>query len=400
MTTSRKEGQAGGGKLAEEKKSLGVYVHLPFCRRKCFYCDFVSFGEDNRPPGLDPARYGQALLEEAASRARELGEGYEVDTLYLGGGTPTSVGVELLAGWIGELTRLFLAKAGSGEVTVEANPESVDATMAEALAAAGVNRVSLGVQSLDDRCLAALGRIHDARQAAAAFDLLRRTVTDNLNVDLMFALPGQSLAAWEKDLKEVLAWRPAHLSFYSLQLEEGTPFYQRYRAGELDLPLPEEERSMYHRALELLDQAGYQHYEVSAAALPGFRSRHNLKYWSMEDYLGLGLAAHSFLGGVRVENTDCAGDYLAGRWIKEALEACPGERMGDYLFTTLRRREGFELQDATRRFGPSFQGRYAAALADLKAQGLLEGEGGQLALSLAGLDRFNDVMAYLLKQGR
>lgn len=373
-------------------------MHIPFCRQKCNYCDFVSFPAEPE----DPQRhrlYITALEQELDALADRFGDQYQVDTVYIGGGTPTVLGADQIDRVVRAIFRRFSPVGRDRlELTIEANPESIGELQCRRIRECGFNRVSLGVQSLNDEMLRGLGRIHDSRMARESFDRIRRTVTENINVDLMFGIPGQTPEIWRDTLEQVLDWRPAHLSFYSLQLEEGTPFYQRYRAGAMDLPSWDINREMYHAALDLLARRGYEHYEVSSAALPGFQCRHNLKYWTMEDYLGLGLAAHSYLDGVRYENTPEWDLYTAGSFLKSAEPWDLSDRMGDYLFTELRRIRGFRLADFSGRFGVDFQEEYGAAAEELMREGLLECSGGGLRLTERGLDQTNIVLGRLLNR--
>lgn len=380
--------------------SLGIYIHIPFCRQKCSYCDFVSFSVGAGAPDLQRS-YIEALKREVALQADLWAEKRQVDTIYIGGGTPTTLEPGLIGEVLEEIFRRFSVVGPDRlEMTIEANPESVDTLSCRRLKAMGFNRASLGVQSLNDQVLRSLGRIHDSRCAAESFYRIREIVTDNVNVDVMFGLPEQTTEIWTKTVEQLLLWQPSHVSFYSLQLEEGTLLYNLYRDRKLELPSWACNRAMYHTALELLKQADYEHYEVSSAALPGRRCRHNLKYWSMQEYLGLGLSAHSYLEGVRYENTPALDRYIAG---DDLLSADPGsraDRIGDYLFTELRRIEGFEFSDFVRYFGTDFRALYDAPAAALIREGLLLSDGVSLRLSPEGLDQTNIVLGRLLNDER
>lgn len=397
MMTQNKEKSIAPAE-ASLRRPLGIYVHIPFCRRKCRYCDFVSFPAG---PG-DPDRqrtYLAALKQELATQADRFGGRYRVDTVYIGGGTPTVLDVDLISEVVGEIFRRFsIVGRDRLELTLEANPESVDALQCRRMRAGGFNRVSLGVQSLDSEMLRSLGRIHDASMAAESYHRIRETVTDNVGVDLMFGLPGQTIAIWEDTLDQVLEWKPAHLSFYSLQLEEGTSFYENYRTGAMDLPAWTVNREMYHRAVGKLKENGYEHYEVSSAALAGRRCRHNLKYWTSQDYLGLGLAAHSFLDGTRYENTAAWDSYTDGSFLEHIRSQDTAELMGDYLFTELRKITGFDLTDFSRRFGVDFREVFGETAEALVREGSLEYAGGTLRLTARGLDRTNLVLGNLLNR--
>lgn len=379
-----------------QRRPLGIYVHIPFCRQKCRYCDFVSFPAGSEDPDHHSS-YIAALKQELKVKADRFSAQYQVDSVYIGGGTPTMLDVNRINKVVEEISRRFsIVGRDRLELTIEANPESIDELQCRRIRDGGFNRVSLGVQSLSDEMLQNLGRIHDSRMAEESFGRIREIVTDNINVDLMFGIPGQTPAIWDETLEKAKAWKPAHLSFYSLQLEEGTPFYQYYRSGKLELPSWEANRQMYHTAVKRLKKSGYEHYEVSSAALPGRRCLHNLKYWSMADYLGLGLASHSYLDGVRYENTSDLGLYIAGDHLKEISPGNRKERMGDYLFTALRQIRGFELVDFSDRFGVDFCSEYGAAAETLVREGLLICDDISLRFSAQGLDRTNLVLSRLL----
>lgn len=380
--------------------NLGIYVHVPYCVRKCNYCDFVSAPLAGREHTVAP------YFEELGSQVRRAGQLYgshfAVDTVFFGGGTPSIVDADHICGLLQTIKESFPA-ALDPEVTLEVNPGTLTEEKLQAYRRAGFNRLSMGVQSLDDRVLGLMGRIHDSKEALRSFRLARNYF-DNINLDLMMGVPGQTLQSWQDTLSRTLDLEPDHLSFYSLQLEEGTPFYKDYRAGRLELPSWEENRAMYHLALEKLAAGGFHHYEVSNAAKPGRECRHNLKYWNMDPYLGFGSAAHSFLGGRRFEDgafpllpkediPRAADLSKAFQWAPESLSA---ELKGDLLFTALRLLDGLDLDRYKELFGSAFDddfGREASLLQDEK---LLERKGSFLTFTAAGLDQTNVVLERLL----
>ena len=414
MTTTNKDGRILLTKhredyLAENARSvlkpLGLYLHVPFCVRKCNYCDFVSFPGQS---GQTVEAYVERLCEDIASAGRTYGDRYHVDTVFIGGGTPSLLTPEQLGKVLKAVDSAFLCgcefaeKCGAGlercdglEVTLESNPGTFDEEKLRRYIDLGVNRLSMGVQSLDDGVLKRLGRIHDsetARKAMRAAKALRM----NFNVDLMLGIPGQTLAIWEDTLKRTIEEGPSHISFYSLQLEMGTPFYRDFKNGELELPEWSENRAMYHRALEILQGAGYAHYEISNAAIPGRECRHNLKYWTMQDYLGLGMAAHSFLNGRRCFTTSDLQAYLAGPAQPEWEETDEHGLKTDFVFTQLRLIEGFCKDDYKKMFGSGFEEDFAPAYQKLLQEGLLEETDGSIRLTSDGLDQTNPVMEALL----
>ncbi len=363
-----------------DKKSLGIYVHTPYCLKKCNYCDFKSFASE---PNL---AYFKQICVEISETACQYANKYYVDTVYFGGGTPSMVAPPVL-GEVLQTIRNSFNFAEQCEITIEANPETLTEEKLKALKNAGFNRISIGVQSFDDGILQTLGRVHSAARAREALSLSRKYF-DNINIDLMFGLPGQNFEIWQSSLKEALSFTPKHISFYSLQLEENTPLYESYKNGDIDLPAWEENRGMYHFATALLNAAGYIHYEISNAALPGFECRHNMKYWTMQDYIGVGLGAHSFVDNCRTERTE-----------KGLIRSPQTEKdlKGDFIFTELRLIEGFRLTDYSKRFGTDFLEDFKEPLNELLAAGLLEQTpDGRLKFTSAGLDNTNLVMTKLL----
>lgn len=352
----------------------GLYVHIPFCPQVCPYC---SFAVTRTRPRLHE-RYVQALCAELAARS-SLADRGPLDTVYFGGGTPTLLAPDQL-GRILESARHCLGIKADAELTVEANPEGADIDRFTALRELGFNRLSLGVQSFADQSLRLLGRRHTGVQAGAACAAARRAGFENLSLDLIFAIPSAPAQDWEHSLERALQHRPEHLSTYALTIEEGTPFAKEERQGRL-LPLPEEEQAQaYEWGTARLEEAGYEHYEVSNFARPGFRSRHNWGYWHGGQYLGVGLAAHSMLAGRRSWNQRRLKDYLLA--VEEGLlpEAgaevlAPAAARGEALWLGLRTSEGFALQP-----GLADRERFRA----LVAAGYLEVRGERVGLTRQG----------------
>ncbi len=414
MTTTNNEGRILLNRhredyLAEHAQSslrpLGLYLHIPFCVRKCNYCDFISF--PGQPDEVVDA-YIERLCEDVAAAGRAYAGRYHVDTIFIGGGTPSLLTPEQLGKVLNAADKAFpcgcefAEKCGAGlqrcdglELTLESNPGTFDAERLRAYIDLGVNRLSMGVQSLDDGILRRLGRIHDSETALKAMGAAK-DLRMNFNVDLMLGVPGQTLAVWEDTLKRTIEAGPSHISFYSLQLEMGTPFYRDFKDGRLELPEWSENRAMYHRALEILKDAGYVHYEISNAALPGRECRHNLKYWTMQDYLGLGMAAHSYVGGRRCFTASDLKAYLAGPAEPEWEEMDEHSRRTDFVFTELRLVEGFQKETYRKMFGRGFEEDFAPAYQELLQEGLLEEGDGSIRLTPAGLDQTNPVMERLL----
>lgn len=371
---------------------IGLYVHIPFCRSKCPYCDFNSVaGAEAAIPA-----YLQALGREMALRTAETGP---VDTVYVGGGTPTLLG-ERLAALLREIMQTFPVTPDA-EVTVEANPGTVDAGLLRVLRAAGCNRLSLGAQSFDDGVLRFLGRIHTAADDAAAMAQARQAGFDNISTDLIYAVPGQTLKLWNDTLERVCDLGVEHVSCYALTIEPGTPLAERAAAGEV-APVDDEScLEMMRAAHEMLAQRGLRRYEISNWALPGRECRHNLRYWRSQDYLGLGAGAHSSVGGIRWANLASPGAYgaslAAGHLPVAWAERLSSERRAqEALMLALRTAEGAPLSGlkplGERDLGPGQRN----AIAELVAAGLLEIGGGRLALSEAGIAVSNDVFLRLM----
>ena len=335
---------------------VGVYLHIPFCRSKCDYCDFYSM-----PAGDDLMdRYQKALLTQIKSMVPRL-KGRTVDTIYIGGGTPSYYGEKRLRELLGYLQR-HLSVAKNAEITVECNPDTVDLKSMIRLRKAGVNRISLGMQSADPDQLRCVHRVHDPQQVIWAVEDIRAAKIENLSLDLLYGLPGQSIDSWTDTIRAALALHPDHLSCYGLKVEEGTPLARRVdEEGDMDLPDGDSQADFYLEAVEQIQQAGFRQYEISNFARTGMESRHNLKYWMGREYAGFGPGAHSYLDGVRYAwPRDLAG-YL------EALEAGepvamaeketvpPREQAREYLLLRMRTMRGIEEWEYRRSFGLNFE---------------------------------------------
>jgi len=363
-------------------KKLGIYIHIPFCLAKCKYCGFYSHGGGTE---ADYAEYVESLLNDIEEYGRVYGEEYIVDTVFIGGGTPSI----LPSPYIGEIlagVRGAFRLAANAEISMESNPKTLTYENLLEYRKAGVNRLSIGVQSLDDDCLKALGRVHTAADFRRNFIMAREAGFDNINMDLMFAIPGHTLETWEETLDEAIALGPEHISFYSLQIEEGTPFYEMYRRGEFDQVPDDIDREMYHLAIKKLKAAGYEHYEISNACKPGRECKHNLKYWSMEDYLGIGDSASSYMKGIR----------FAEAPLMEYHENTPEDDMSEFVFTGLRKTCGIRFDDFERRYDKAFWDVFGDRREELQpyfeAGHLIETEEG-LGLSEEGFDISNAIMA-------
>ena len=375
---------------------MELYIHIPFCIRKCAYCDFLSAPADQDTIARYMRALEKQLVRQAASFQKKV-----VDTVFIGGGTPTV----LLNRQITELLETIqtnYALARNVEFTVEANPGTITAGKARALAEGGVNRVSLGLQSASEQELRLLGRIHTYDDFLRSYGLLREGGIRNINVDLMSALPGQTISSYEKTLHQVLSLHPEHISAYSLIIEEGTPFYEQYRADEKLrdagedpqlLPSEESERAMYELTGALLSDYGYERYEISNYARAGYACRHNIGYWTGEDYLGVGLGASSYIEGTRFCNTSDLTRYIEEDFSRyEIQKFTKDDRMAEFFYLGLRLTAGVEKAEFVRRFGLSAEAIYGEVLKDLLAQNLLEDTGRNYRLTPFGRDVSNQVL--------
>ncbi len=374
-------------------QEISIYLHLPFCRRKCAYCAFTSYAGRE---ALVPA-YARALTAEMARRAG----GETVKTLFLGGGTPSLFPADTLSEIINGV-RAHWTLSADAEISLEANPGDLDGAYLSALRTAGINRLSLGVQSFADRELELLGRRHNAAQAADAFALARRAGFNNINLDLIYGLPGQSVGNFEDSLARALELQPEHISIYALSLEDGTPLAARVDRGELPTPDADTAADQYQRAAELLAAGDYAQYEISNWARPGRECRHNLCYWLNQPYLGLGVAAHSSHGGRRYANTDDPDAYLAALAaggppplaLDETIDA--DLELAETLILGLRLNRGVAPDDIRARFSIDLYSRYGAATDEVAGLGLLQRGADRWRLTPRGRFLSNEVFWRLL----
>lgn len=372
--------------------SVGLYIHVPFCQQKCHYCDFVSY----RYQEHDAVAYLKALEQEMQHYGQILGP-QRVSTIFIGGGTPTLLTEKLLMQMLKHVQQYF-RWAPDVEVTVEANPGTVDKGKLHSLRREGVNRLSLGVQACQQPLLKLLGRIHNYQEAQQALETARQVGFTNINLDLIFALPGQKLDDWQQSLQLLTAWQPEHLSCYSLQLEEGTPLAQSVQHGKL-LPCSEElELAMYNEAIGYLTSHGYQHYEISNFAKPGYHSSHNLTYWRNEYYIGMGPAAHSHYDKKRWANTASLSEYvqqinLGQMPVCEQLSLTKSDTMEETMFMGLRLLKGLDIQQFEQRFGQRVTELWPTQIDKLVKNGLLELSDTHIKLTPKGLPIANIVFA-------
>ena len=383
------------------KKELEIYIHIPFCVKKCAYCDFLSGPQDKETI----ERYVSRLLKEIQVHAskQKFTLDYEVTTIFLGGGTPSVLEANQIQR-IFEMLKNSFKISKDAEITIEANPGTVTAEKLQAYKKCGINRISFGLQSTNNEELKLLGRIHTYEEFLESYQLARACGFENINVDLISAIPKQTVASWEETLKKVMALEPEHISAYSLIVEEGTPFAKVYGEGcpgEHDLPREEEERVIYYRTEELLEKAGYHRYEISNYAKAGKECRHNLGYWERKDYLGIGLGAASLIGNTRYKNTDDLLYYMEHSSdlsaIQENVEKLSlQEQMEEFMFLGLRKTEGVSVTEFKNTFGKTMEECYGEQIQKLKEQGLLEQKDGRLMLTRPGIDVSNYVFGEFL----
>lgn len=366
-------GSGNGGNILKDQqygREIELYFHIPFCVRKCAYCDFLSAPGDTETK----RQYMEALLAETVGSAFQYGE-YQVTSIFIGGGTPSvvpAVYMEQLMSTIKAHYRL----AEDVEVTIEVNPGTVSGLMLSRYRKAGINRLSIGLQSADDAELKAIGRIHTWQQFEDSFATARKAGFDNINVDVMSALPGQTISGYRNTLRKVLSLdNPSeHISAYSLILEEGTPLYEKYEKGMLELPDEDTDREMYLETKRILAQAGYERYEISNYAKKGYECRHNLGYWQRKNYVGFGIGAASLLENVRFRNgTDLKAYLEKPLECREEVQVLGGqEQMEEYMFLGLRMAEGVSCGGFKALFGCSMESVYGDVIRKNMRDGLLQ----------------------------
>ena len=372
----------------------GLYIHIPYCKKKCRYCDFISYaGRD------DFLAYTAALITEMRLYSPMM-KGRSFDTVFIGGGTPSLLPAGLIGRIIGEAKQCFSIEHDA-EITIECNPESVTELKLLEYSTAGVNRLSIGMQSADDRVLAAIGRIHTAEQFVSAFGLARKAGFKNINVDIMHGLPGQDIGSYLASIRLVSELGAEHISSYSLILESGTPLYEDVISGKTVLPDEDETADMEDAAFELLAELGYRRYEISNFAKPGFECRHNLNYWNNGDYLGLGVNAHSALHmsgkWVRFANKITIGEYIADIAadklpVAETEEIAREDEMFECIMMGLRKTEGVDRTVFTERFGIDPVEHYASAVSAALLDGNMTVTDERMFLTKRGLDFQNEIL--------
>ncbi len=380
---------------------MGVYVHIPFCARKCFYCDFhsVVVGDEESFSAV-ASNYLVSLRQEALYYGRQWGN-KPLRTLFIGGGTPSLLPSEELAAFIGFL-KDELPFVEAPEISVEVNPHSLTAQGAQTLAAAGINRVSVGVQAFQDHLLEAIGRVHRSDQVLESVMTLRQAGIKNINLDLIFGLPGQSVDDWHFSLRSALALDPTHLSCYGLILEDGTPLERWVAEGLLTVPGDDEQAEMYTLACRLLRRSGYEHYEISNFCKPGQQSRHNLLYWHNEPFIGLGSGATGYINRHRYRNAPDVRGFIES-WQQSSTFYADSERvsfdqeMDETMMVGMRLLDGVNELAFRKRYQVSYWDVYGETIEDLLARGLVEYNGEALRVTRQGLYLENQVSGAFLR---
>ncbi|HHW56233.1 MAG TPA: oxygen-independent coproporphyrinogen III oxidase [Clostridia bacterium] len=374
-------------------REIGLYIHIPFCKRKCYYCDFNSYA------GYDYLfdDYIRALLMEIESNSTK---DYNVISVYIGGGTPNLLPSSYIEEILKSVVKNYKILDGC-EITIEMNPGLITEEKLKIYKGSGINRVSIGLQAFQNRLLKYIGRIHTIEEFLENYELVKKFF-DNINIDLMYALPTQTFKEWQETLKEVVKLQPTHVSTYSLILEPNTSFYRLYEKGQLPIVDEEEELKMYHWGIEFLKEKGYQHYEISNFALPTFECRHNILYWECKNYLGFGAGAHSYTGGLRYSNIENVKDYIKGvlerkSAVKEKIELTKQDKMAEFMFLGMRMTKGVYDKDFKKRFGVSLFEIYGKVIQKYLKEGLIEVDNEYVKLTTErGIDVSNAIFEEFL----
>ena len=369
-------------------KYLGLYIHIPFCKRKCYYCDFISFS--GKQELIE--QYIESLKKEIINYKINK-EDYIINTIYFGGGTPSYIESKYIKDILQEL-KLKFNISKDAEITIEINPGTVDKQKLNDYYNSGINRISFGLQSTKSELLKLVGRIHSYSSFFDAYNLARKVGFKNINVDLMIGLPVQTLEDVEKDLERITELKPEHISVYSLIVEEGTIIEQRINNKELYLPSEELERKMYWKVKEKLEKQGYVHYEISNFSKPECESKHNMSCWNQEEYIGFGLAAHSYIDNKRYSNTEKLEEYIRNnieksRTIHEVQEK--EDKMKEYMLLSLRKIEGVKISEFKNKFVDNPIYLYRESLSKLVTQELIEIDIDSIKLTNKGIDLANIV---------
>ena len=374
-------------------KSIGIYIHIPFCKQKCKYCDFTSFScmEDKYDD------YFKCLVQEITEKSEELEQDVEIDTIYIGGGTPSIVPAEYIENVINLISQKYKVSKNV-EITIEVNPGTVDKEKLERYINTGINRLSIGLQSTNDDLLKMLGRIHTYKEFEDVFEEARQVGFQNINVDLMIGLPNQTIEDVQESLEKIIKKSPEHISVYSLIVEEDTKIYDLIESGELELPSEDLEREMYWKVRNVLLESGYNHYEISNLAKDGYESKHNSNCWKQHSYLGFGIAAHSYYDGIRYSNITDIKRYIENYQNGESVyniifheKQSKEQMMKEYMLLGLRKIDGVIISEFKEKFVDNPLYIYRNQLSKLVQQDLIEVSDNSIYLTEKGLDLANVV---------
>lgn len=376
---------------------IGLYIHIPFCLSKCYYCDFTSYAHSKE--SYHP--YVEALVNEIKAYGAKLGQSLLVKTIFIGGGTPSVLPPILLEKIMKSLKESFYIDEHA-EYTIESNPGTLSGEKLQVMKDHGVNRISMGVQAYQNHLLKKIGRTHSWEQVKESYTLCRKLGFDNINLDLMFGLPGQTMANWQETLGQIKGLGPDHISTYGLMIEEDTPFGRLYERGELKLLDEELERWMYHYAKNYLNQNGYQQYEISNFAKLSKASQHNIDCWKVRPYIGMGLGAHSYFQNSRYHNTEQMSEYIASSGQLGAIQKSKEKidlkaQMEEYMFLGLRLTKGIAISDFNKKFNQSLEDVYGEQISKHKNNGLLKEKHGRIFLTDYGQDVSNIVFSSFLE---
>lgn len=377
------------------RNDLGLYLHIPFCMKKCGYCDFLSWKGTEEEQEI----YVQSLIREIGSY-EEFAKNYKVSTVFVGGGTPSILTGEQMERIFDAISKVFWLEKRP-EITLEMNPGTVTVEKLKAYKRAGVNRLSMGLQSVKNENLKMLGRVHTYEEFLHSYELARQEKFDNISIDLISSVPGQTLQEWKEELEIAAVQNPEHISVYQLIIEEGTPFYEKYAEHPELLPDEETSREIYLWTGRFLKEAGYEQYEISNYAKPGKESRHNLKYWERGDYLGLGLGAASMVRNIRMSNTKDMKTYLERcdkpKTMREDVQFLEEPRqMEEFMFLGLRKTRGVSKKEFRRIFGREMDMVYEKALHKCLENGMLLEHKDRIFLSEEGTLLSNMVLSEFL----
>ncbi len=372
-------------------KKVALYIHIPFCKQKCLYCDFPSYS--HKEEFMD--KYIEALNKEILEKTKK----YKIESLFIGGGTPSYLNNKNLKSLLNTINKLdFIENA---EKTIECNPGTINKEKLEIILNGGINRISFGLQSANNEILKKIGRIHTYEEFKENYILARKIGFKNINIDMMFGLPNQNLNIWLESLKEVVELNPDHISSYSLIIEEKTPFYSLYNKDLLDLPSEEEERKMYEIGRDFLESKGYHQYEISNYAKDNKECFHNKIYWECKEYIGVGVSSSSYIDGKRIKNIDNIKEYIKNinennSVIDEELENTEKDKIEEFMFMGLRMIKGIEEKEFEIRFKKKVDELYKEVIKKHIKNGLLIRENGRIFLSKKGIELSNMVMSDMI----